>query len=76
VTRSEPELLALQLQQLIERRARMRAALESALRKKLTQQEVTELQATLEATKREQSVLEARLQDLQARRGRADEGQG
>jgi uncharacterized protein involved in exopolysaccharide biosynthesis len=68
MTYSEPERLALELQQLIERRARLRAILHSALKEALTEQEQADLRRVLDMVETEKDVLERRLQDLRSRR--------
>jgi hypothetical protein len=68
MTYTEPERLALELRELIERRARLHAMLRDALQLTLTDQERDDLQRVLDSTGHEKARLEARLHDLLQRK--------
>lgn len=65
MTYTEPELLALRLQELIERRAILRGFLEQALSKALTEQEQADIHRVIDLVDREMAQLEERLRALQ-----------
>jgi hypothetical protein len=64
VTHSEPERLALELQQLIERRTRLRGILGGRLQKELTSAEKADLLRVIDQVDTERAMLERRLADL------------
>ena len=65
MTHTEPELLALRLQELFERRATLRGFLEQALSKALTEEEQAEIRRVIDLVDREMAQLEERLRALQ-----------
>lgn len=65
MTNTEPEQLALRLQELIERRSVLRGFLERALGKALTQEEQADIQRVLGLVDAEMAQLEERLRVLQ-----------
>lgn len=65
----ESERLALQLQELIERRARLLAFRTAALQKTLTDEERADIASTLEATAHEIAELERQLDELRKQPG-------
>jgi len=65
VTNTEPEQLALRLQELIERRAILRGFLEQALGKALTLEEQADIQRVIGLVDAEVAQLEERLRALQ-----------
>jgi len=64
VTHTEPELLALRLQELFERRAILRGFLEQALSRALTQDEQSDIRRVLDLVDAEMAQLEERLRAL------------
>jgi hypothetical protein len=65
VTYTEPELLALRLQELFERRSVLRGFLEQALTRALTQQEQADIRRVIDLVDLEMAQLEERLRALQ-----------
>lgn len=65
MTYTEPEELALRLQELIERRTILRGFLEQALARALTDQEQADIHRVIERVDREMAQLEERLRALQ-----------
>lgn len=65
MTHTEPELLALQLQELIERHSILRGFLEKAMCKALTQEEQDDIHRVIDVVDREMAQLEERLRALQ-----------
>ena len=66
MTYQEPERLALQLQQLLERRGKLRAILEQALGNALTAQERRDILRVLDLIDRETASVEQRLETLRS----------
>ena len=64
MTHTEPELLALRLLELIERRSILRGVLEQALAKSLTDEEKAEIHRVIALVDREMAQLEQRLRAL------------
>lgn len=65
MTHTEPEQLALRLQELIERRAILRDFLEQALAKALTEEEQADIHRVIGLVDQEMAQLEERLRALQ-----------
>jgi hypothetical protein len=65
VTHTEPEQLALRLQELIERRAILRGFLEQALAKALTEEEQADIHRVIGLVDQEMAQLEERMRALQ-----------
>ena len=65
MTHTEPEQLALRLQELIERRSILRGILEQALGKALTEDERADIRRVIELVDIEVAQLEERLRALQ-----------
>ncbi len=65
MTHTEPELLALRLQELFERRATLRGFLELALSRALTEEEQAQIRRVIDLVDREMTQLEERLRALQ-----------
>lgn len=76
MTTSEGERLVLEIQALIERRERLLAALNTALRASLTQQEVADIQRVLGEVEAEKRDLERRLALVGGGQGPAGRGTG